>query len=47
MELAMLSSRESKKGVSLTPLSTSRLEENNCKKRADLLFTDIGSLLII
>jgi hypothetical protein len=46
MEPAMLSSRESKKGVSLTPLSTSRLEENICKEGVDLLFTDNESLLI-
>jgi hypothetical protein len=29
MEQVMLSSRESRKGVSLTPLNTSRLEANN------------------
>jgi hypothetical protein len=33
----MLSSRESKKGVLLTPLNTSRLEGSTCKKGADLL----------
>jgi hypothetical protein len=32
MGQAMLSSRESKKGVSLTPSNTSRLEENDYEK---------------
>jgi hypothetical protein len=35
MEQAMLSSRESKKAVLLTPLNTSRLEENNYEKKVN------------